>query len=116
MSSGIIDSLELIELVVRSYLVQYNDSTFTPPPLRRKESLMSFELATRNRQTAPDLLTLEQLISLTGWGRTATYSRARSDGLPFPVLKAGTRYYISRAAYERWLAGERATNGEQGTA
>ncbi len=77
---------------------------------------MSLEVATRNRQTAPDLLTLEQLISLTGWGRTATYSRARSDGLPFPVLKAGTRYYISRAAYERWLGGERASDGEQDTA
>lgn len=67
---------------------------------------MSIGIITGDKQTAPDLLTLEQLLSLTGWSRTTTYGRAKKNELPFPVLKVGARYYISRAAYERWLAGE----------
>ena len=64
-------------------------------------------MANQETQSAPDLLTLEQVIFRTGWGRTGTYRRARSDELPFPVLKAGARYYVSRVAYEQWLAGDR---------
>lgn len=77
---------------------------------------MSMERSANHKQPAPDLLTLEELIQLTGWGRTATYSRARADQLPFPVLKAGSRYYVSRAAYQRWLDGYPTTMGIQPTA
>jgi len=77
---------------------------------------MSIKTDIRDKPTAPDLLTLEQLISLTGWGRTAIYGRARRDGLPFPVLRVGARYYVSRAAYERWLAGEQPAKGARDTA
>jgi predicted DNA-binding transcriptional regulator AlpA len=52
------------------------------------------------------LLTLNELMELTGWGRTYVYQGARDDTLPMPVLKAGGRYYVSRKAFERWLDGE----------
>lgn len=53
-----------------------------------------------------DLLTLDELIRLTGWGRTFVYDGAKRDALPIPTLKAGKRYYFSRAAFERWANGE----------
>lgn len=76
---------------------------------------MSIQRCTTDSRNAPDLLTIDELIALTGWGRTATYSRARRDDLPFPVLKAGARYYISRVSYQRWLAGEHSSTGVQET-
>lgn len=53
-----------------------------------------------------DVLTIDELMSLTGWGRTYCYSGAKTNTLPIPVLRAGRKYYVSRAAYERWLLGE----------
>ena len=55
-----------------------------------------------------DLLTLDELIALTGWGKTKTYEDARAGTLPFPVLRNGRRYYFSRKAYEAWRDGETA--------
>jgi predicted DNA-binding transcriptional regulator AlpA len=49
-----------------------------------------------------ELLTLDELIALTGWGKTKTYEGARAGTLPFPALRNGRRYYFSRWAYEAW--------------
>lgn len=49
-----------------------------------------------------DLLTLHELIDLTGWGKTTTYERARTDSLPIPTLRNGRQYYFSRRAYEAY--------------
>jgi predicted DNA-binding transcriptional regulator AlpA len=59
-----------------------------------------------------DVLTIDDLMRLTGWGRTYTYHAAKTNALPFPVLRSGRKYFISRRAYERWLAGE--TSAESG--
>ncbi|MGI8485412.1 MAG: helix-turn-helix transcriptional regulator [Thermomicrobiales bacterium] len=53
-----------------------------------------------------DLLTLDDLIQLTGWKKTKTYEDAKAGTLPFPVLRNGRRYYFSRRAYEAWRDGE----------
>lgn len=53
-----------------------------------------------------DLLTLDDLIQLTGWKKTKTYEDAKAGTLPFPILRNGRRYYFSRRAYERWLEGD----------
>lgn len=53
-----------------------------------------------------DLLTVDELIAVTGWGRTFTYQGAKTDSLPIPTLRSGRKYYFSRAAYERWLRGD----------
>lgn len=53
-----------------------------------------------------DLLTLDELIDLTGWKKTKTYEDAKAGTLPFPVLRNGRRYYFSRRAYETWRDGE----------
>lgn len=50
-----------------------------------------------------DLLTIDELAALTGWGKTRLYEDARTGSLPFPTLRVGGRYYFSRRAYERWL-------------
>ncbi len=55
-----------------------------------------------------DLLTLDDLIAITGWGRTKTYEDARAGALPFPALRNGRRYYFSRRAYEAWRDGQTA--------
>lgn len=53
-----------------------------------------------------DLLTLDELIQLTGWKKTKTYEDAKAGTLPFPVLRNGRRYYFSRRAYEAWRDGD----------
>lgn len=55
-----------------------------------------------------DLLTLDDLIQLTGWKKTKTYGDARTGTLPFPALRNGRRYYFSRRAYEAWRDGQTA--------
>jgi predicted DNA-binding transcriptional regulator AlpA len=57
-----------------------------------------------------DLLTLDDLIAITGWGKTKTYEDAKAGALPFPVLRNGRRYYFSRRAYEAWRDGETTTD------
>ncbi len=57
-----------------------------------------------------DLLTLDDLIQLTGWKKTKTYEDARTGTLPFPALRNGRRYYFSRRAYEAWRDGETTAN------
>jgi predicted DNA-binding transcriptional regulator AlpA len=52
------------------------------------------------------LMTFDELLDKTGWGRTATYQKARRDELPFRTLRCGRKLYFSRSAFERWLAGE----------
>jgi predicted DNA-binding transcriptional regulator AlpA len=51
------------------------------------------------------LMTFDELLDKTGWGRTATYQKARRDELPFRTLRCGRKLYFSRSAFERWLAG-----------
>lgn len=53
-----------------------------------------------------DLMTLDELMEATGWGRTVVYLGAKTDTLPIPTLRMGRRYYFSRRAYERYLDGE----------
>lgn len=54
-----------------------------------------------------DVLTLDEIIDLTGWKKTKTYEDAKAGKLPFPALPTqGRRYFFSRRAYERWLEGE----------
>ncbi len=53
-----------------------------------------------------DLLTIDELMTLTGWGRTFLYEGAKANTLPVPTLRSGRKYYFSRAAYERWLRGD----------
>ncbi len=53
-----------------------------------------------------DLLTLDDLIAITGWKKTKTYEDAKAGTLPFPALRNGRRYYFSRRAYEAWRDGE----------
>jgi len=67
-------------------------------------------MATANELIPParDLLTLDDLIAITGWGKTKTYEDAKAGALPFPVLRNGRRYYFSRRAYEAWRDGETA--------
>lgn len=70
-------------------------------------------MATTNPETLTlvrDLLTLDELIALTGWRKTKTYEDARNGTLPFPVLRNGRRYYFSRRAYEAWRDGDATTN------
>ena len=50
----------------------------------------------------PDLLTLDDLAKVTGWGKTKLYEDARAGSLPFPALRKGRRFYFSRRAYENW--------------
>lgn len=57
-----------------------------------------------------DLLTLDDLIAVTGWGKTKTYEDAKAGTLPFPALRNGRRYYFSRRAYEAWRDGDATTN------
>ncbi len=52
-----------------------------------------------------DLLTLDDLIQLTGWKKTKTYEDAKNGNLPFPVLRNGRRYYFSRRATQAWRDG-----------
>lgn len=59
-----------------------------------------------------DLLTLDDLIQLTGWGKTKTYEDARTGALPFPALRNGRRYYFSRRAYEAWRDGEATSDSD----
>ena len=65
-------------------------------------------MAQTNNHIPPqrDLLTLDDLIQLTGWKKTKTYEDARTGTLPIPVLRNGRRYYFSRRAYEAWRDGE----------
>lgn len=57
-----------------------------------------------------DLLTLDELIQLTGWKKTKLYEDAKAGRLPFPVLRNGRRYFFSRRAYERWRDGDSTTS------
>jgi len=59
--------------------------------------------------TPRDLLTLDELIQLTGWKKTKTYEDAKVGSLPFPVLRNGRRYFFSRRAYEAWRDGDTGT-------
>ncbi len=64
-------------------------------------------MAAESTPTPPrDLLTLDELIQLTGWKKTKTYEDAKAGSLPFPVLRNGRRYFFSRRAYERWRDGD----------
>ncbi len=59
-----------------------------------------------------DLLTLDELVALTGWGKTRVYEAARTGDLPFPALRNGRRYYFSRRAYEAWRDGAPMPNAD----
>lgn len=64
-------------------------------------------MATEPTNTPPrDLLTLDELIQLTGWKKTKLYEDAQAGRLPFPVLRNGRRYFFSRVTYQRWLEGD----------
>ncbi len=53
-------------------------------------------------------LTLEELAGFERIGMTKCRDLARRNAFPFPVLKIGREYRISRKAYERWRDGEQA--------
>jgi len=50
-------------------------------------------------------LTLDELAALERIGMTKARDLARRNAFPFPVLKLGREYRISRKAYERWRDG-----------
>lgn len=78
--------------------------------------LMEDAMTERERTEPRDLMTLPEIVKRTGMARASVYQKAQRDELPWPVLRAGTRIYVSRAAYQRWLDSGQAQEPEQATA
>ena len=53
----------------------------------------------------PPTLTLDEFAALERIGMTKARDLARRNAFPFPILKLGREYRISRKAYERWRDG-----------
>lgn len=50
-----------------------------------------------------DTLTLAELASRMGIGKTRAYELAQKNELPIPALRIGREYRFSHRALERWL-------------
>lgn len=53
---------------------------------------------------APDLMTIDELVSRLGLGKTKVNEMHLANELPFPTVRIGGRVMFSRRAYESWLS------------
>lgn len=53
-----------------------------------------------------DILTMEDLCTLTGYSRSAIHGFLQTNSIPKPV-KRGKKLFFSRAAIEKWIYGKR---------
>jgi excisionase family DNA binding protein len=52
------------------------------------------------------LLSLEETALVLGIGRSTIYRAVHDESLPFPVHRIGGRWYVPKAALQRFLEGE----------
>ena len=56
-------------------------------------------------------LTLEEFAALERLGMTSVRKMAQTNTFPFPILRIGRQYRISRKVYEAWREGNWGTDG-----
>lgn len=77
--------------------------TNVPIPTLLQESLPPTNQLSRGTVLRRETLTVEELATVAGIGRTTAYSLASRNALPVPVYRIGSRYVIPRAHVEQWL-------------